>query len=317
MVEKQNEPVTDGAHTVVGLGEALFDCFPGRKALGGAPLNMAYHADQLLDERGCGVVASRIGNDELGSELLQEMNARSLSTEFVQRDPQAATGQVHVTLSDSGEPAYDIIPNVAWDNLDFESSFRELATRCTAVCFGTLAQRGERSRSTIEQFVLNAKSAVRMFDVNLRQQYYSPEVLESSLRAANTVKLNEHELSRVCGLLGTSPNAGDVDACALALCDTFKLNALAVTRGAEGTLLYRGSERFEAAVPGYDRAPNADSVGAGDACCAALVVGTLLSMPPEDIVALANHAGAFVASRSGATPTMPDEILAMVPRDRG
>jgi len=225
---------------VVGLGEALFDVFDRRKRLGGAPLNVAVQAHQLLRERGgAGVVVSRVGDDDLGREIRDELKQRTMTDRYLQVDPQRPTGTVQVTLQE-GEPSYEIVRDVAWDALELDAATRELATRCSAVCYGTLAQRAERSRHCIGRFVERATGAIRLFDVNLRQDFYGAEVIRRSCELASVVKLNEGELPEVVRLLGlddgesTARKASEehLDAQVEILRKQFQLDAVALTRGA-------------------------------------------------------------------------------------
>ena len=297
--------------TVVGIGEALFDCFPEGALLGGAPVNLAVHADQLLRQvGGRGVVVSAVGRDELGSQLRQELTARQMDVDFLQESAELPTGTVQVTVDGAGHPEYEITENVAWDHILQTESTSRLAESCAAVCFGTLAQRSPESRATIQQFLADATQAWRVCDLNLRQQFYSVEVIQSSFAAAKVVKLSEEELSVASSLLEINPpGQADADAQAVRLLERFELEVLAVTRGARGTVLLSRDERVEGEVPMFAPAPQADSVGAGDSCCAAIVTGLLLKWPLDRIVSLANLVGAYVASQPGATPQLPREIL--------
>ncbi|MEM8679080.1 MAG: PfkB family carbohydrate kinase, partial [Planctomycetota bacterium] len=258
--------------TVVGLGEALFDCFPSRQVLGGAPLNLAYHADQLLHaHRGRGVVVSRVGEDSLGQELRRELAVRGLTREFVQSDASLPTGQVRVEISSSAEPVYQVVSPVAWDHLRFESSLAELSRSCRAVCFGSLAQRAAASRETIQRFLREATQAIRCFDVNLRPPFVESDVLRSSLQLATVAKLNAEELGQVCQLLKLTVRGSCVADGAQAIREAFGLHAVAVTRGAAGTQLHLADRIIEGQVPHYASLANGDAVGAGDACCAGLL----------------------------------------------
>ena len=172
---------------VVGLGEALFDLLPAGPVLGGAPLNVAVHAHQLGAE---GILVSRVGRDEFGDRIRKELASRSMSADHLQTDPDRPTGTVQVTLR-NGEPQYDIVPDVAWDAIDFTADLEALASRCAAVCFGSLAQRGSRSSAAILRFLDRAGRAVRLFDVNLRQRYYSRGVLTAGLERSTMVKLSK------------------------------------------------------------------------------------------------------------------------------
>lgn len=297
--------------TIVGLGEALFDVFPDHRALGGAPLNVAVHAHQLASiNGGRGVVASRVGRDEPGREILADVAARGMATDTIQVDDAHPTGRVVVT-SNGPDAAYEIVEDVAWDYLEFGDDWRRLAKICDAVCFGTLAQRGERSRETIGRFLDAATGAVRLFDVNLRQDDLSVDLIQRSCTLATVVKLNAAELPRVCAMLGLVDPATQ-DGQAEALRARFALDAVVLTRGAKGTALYTPEGKTEGEPVHVPPAPGADSVGAGDACSAGVLVGRLLGWPAGRIVALADALGAFVASQPGATPRLPARLLDLV-----
>jgi fructokinase len=233
-----------------------------------------------------------------------------LAVDFLQELPDYPTGSVRVTVDDAGHPEYEITENVAWDHIAQTESTSRLAVSCSAVCFGTLAQRSLESRETIQQFLAAAPQAHRVCDLNLRQHFFSAQVIESSFAAANVVKLSEEELSVASDLLKIdSFGRMDADTRALLLCEEFELEMLAVTRGARGTVLLGREQRAEGEVPTFAPSPRADSVGAGDSCCAAIVTGLLLKWPWDRIVGLANRVGAYVASQQGATPRLPREIL--------
>ena len=195
--------MNDSPPLIVGLGEALYDLLPTGPALGGAPLNAAVQSHQLGNRA---VVASRIGGDALGQALLHDLTTRGMDTAFIQRDPAAPTGTVEVILR-NGEPEYDIVRNVAWDRLAWDESLASLAKQCDAVCFGTLGQRFEPAHSTIRQFAA-ASQSVRLFDLNLRQDFFSAELLETGCRAASIVKMNETELATAVSLLGLGQAEG-------------------------------------------------------------------------------------------------------------
>ncbi len=299
--------MTGAAPVIVGLGEALFDLLKEGPVLGGAPLNVAVHAHQL---GGTGVLAGRIGNDELGARIRRELAARGMSAEHVQIDPERPTGTVGVTFRD-GEPQYDIARGVAWDRLEFTPGLESLAGRCAAVCFGSLAQRDPLSRESIGRFLDRARQAVRLFDVNLRQTWYSREILARSLERATIVKLNLSELPRVVDTLelGTS---GSVDDQARALRQAYDLQLVVLTRGAEGTVFYTRDGRLQGEPVRYPARPDADSVGAGDACSAGLLTGMIRGWPLDRTLALANRLGAYVASVAGATPRLPEELRTLI-----
>jgi fructokinase len=183
---------------------------------------------------------------------------------------------------------------------------------CTAVSFGTLAQRSDTSRRTIHSFLAAAPQALRVLDVNLRQEYYSADILRQSCRAASMVKINDEELPIVSRLLGESSAGECLDHQAERLLEVFQLQALALTRGADGTVLYTGHGRSEGAPVSFPPAPRADNVGAGDACCAGLICGLVWGWPDDEVVQLANQLGAYVASQPGATPRFPTHLLESV-----
>ena len=310
--QRVSEPI------IVGLGEALFDCFDSHRKLGGAPVNFAIHAQQLL---GCvggkSCVVSRVGSDDLGQEIKDSLNLRGVDITHLQDDLDRPTGVVQVALDAGGQPTYEIREQVAWDYIEMSPLVVELASRCDAVCFGTLAQRSPTSRDTIRQFLRNSPQALCFLDVNLRQSYFDAEIIESSLRYANLVKFNEEELRESAQLVqlhcASSP---EVDEIAVAFCRSFDLDGVVVTRGARGTVLFAEGARFEASVGKSEPEHNADSVGAGDACNAGLLFGWLMGWPKQQVVYLANRMGAFVASRSGATPEIPTEMLQSFQLDR-
>jgi fructokinase len=243
---------------------------------------------------------------------------RGMVTDYVTVTEKFPTGTVEVEVDEHGSPTYDIREHVAWDHLAFTTSWEQLAAECWAVCFGTLAQRSPESRKAIHEFLRNAPQALHVLDLNLRQTYYTAEILHESLNAADVLKLNEEELQVVSKALEIGDPVIEFDAgnkrplTVDVLIKRYDLEALAVTRGKAGTMLFTRDGQYEADVPQFPRHANADSVGAGDACCAAIIVGLLLQKPPEEIVDLANHTGAFVASQAGATPRLPADILERV-----
>lgn len=258
---------------------------------------------------GAGVVASRIGADLLGSELLAELAKRGMTDEFVQRDAEHPTGTVHVAL-ERGQPTYEIVKDVAWDHFQWSAAWKELAAKCAAVSFGTLAQRSTASRQAIRRFLDAAPQAVRLLDVNLRQQFYDRNVLEESCRRATLVKLNEQELATLAELLRLQ--AAGVDGQLAELRSRYELEAVVYTRGTRGTLLVLDGGVIDPEPVSYPAAASADGVGAGDACSAGILVGWVQHMPPARIGTLANQLGAYVAAQAGATPKLPPEIIELV-----
>lgn len=287
--------MTGRKYTVVGLGELLWDLLPAGKQLGGAPANFAYITNLLGDR---GIPASRIGNDSLGDEAMSRLTQLSVSKEFVQRDNVHATGTVNVEVDDKGQPRFEILRPVAWDFLEWTAHWKNLAAEADAVCFGSLAQRSPQSQSTIRSFLHAARPrAVRVFDVNLRQNFYSAQVLAESMKLATIVKLNHEELPKVMRMFGLE-NAGEKDS-AKRLLAMYELKLICVTRGDHGSLLISARECSEHAGI---KVAIADTVGAGDAFTAALVNGYLRGLSLAEINDTANRVGAWVASQSGATP---------------
>lgn len=285
---------------IVGIGEVLWDLLPDGRQLGGAPANFTYHATALgADTR----LISRVGRDALGRETLERLNALGVSTECVEVDDQLPTGRVGVTVNEGGQPSYEIFENVAWDAIRGESAAQKAVAAADAVCFGSLAQRSAISRATIQRLVGAApKSALHIFDINLRQHYHSREVIEHSLVLANVLKVNDAELPR---LVEWFTLTGDVRAQIQQLVARFGLRAAVLTRGGEGSLLFadgRWSDR-----PG---APTTivDTIGAGDSFTAAMTLGLLKGWDLDRINDHANRLAAFVCSQAGATPQLPDSI---------
>jgi fructokinase len=290
---------------VAGLGEVLWDVFPQGRQLGGAPANFAYIATVLGDH---GIVASRLGDDDLGAEAFLQLRARSLDCSYIQRDSEHATGIVKVSVNADGHPSFEIAKSAAWDSLTWTEEWKALAAKVDAVCFGSLAQRSAKSRSTIRTFLQNTRpEAVRVFDVNLRQQYYSAEVLSNSCRLANVVKMNGEELPIVLEVLGL-PRA-EIGVSARNLRAAYGLEIVCVTQGDKGSMLVAKESSH---VHSGTRVQVVDTVGAGDAFTAGFVheylrLRTSQSGQPVDrwlgrLNDTANRMGAWVASRAGGMP---------------
>ncbi|MEQ8789402.1 MAG: carbohydrate kinase [Pirellulaceae bacterium] len=298
-----NRPPT----VVVGLGELLWDCFPDRKLPGGAPANVAFHAGQLGLR---GVICSRVGEDDLGREMLRFVDDHGLTTDFVQLDPRHATGRVDIVTDAEGEPRYTFADDVAWDHLEFDEAWRGLAGEVGAVCFGTLAQRSEPSRQAIHQFLAAAPAhALKVYDVNLRKPWYEAAWIERSLHAADVVKLNGDEVVLLSKLLGLS--SADPADLAETLRRRFNVGLLCITRGKNGCLLINAFDSIEEeGVPVADAHP----VGAGDSFTASLIFAQLRKWPLDRCAAFANQVAAKVASKPGAMPQLSDEFAQLVDR---
>ncbi len=281
---------------VVGLGEVLWDILPGHTCLGGAPANFAYITTLMGDQ---GIVASRVGEDSRGVEALRRMEEVGLNIDLVQTDRSHPTGTVNVEVDGNGQARFQIADPVAWDFLEWTPAWQTLAQDTDAVCFGSLAQRSNESRATIRNFLRAASpQTLRVFDVNLRQHYYSQEVLAESMRLADIVKLNDEELPKVMSLAGLPHK--DEKSSAQKLMDAYDLELVCVTRGGRGSLLVRGTDLSE--HPGF-RVSVADTVGSGDAFTAGLVHEYLHGASLTLMNEVANLVGAWVASEVGAMPT--------------
>ena len=282
-------------HIVVGLGELLWDLLPAGRQLGGAPANFAYITSLLGDE---GIPASRLGQDALGEEAILRLRELGLPTAFIQEDADHLTGTVQVEVDSAGQPRFEISESVAWNFLEWTPQWQRLAVQADAVCFGSLAQRSEHSRATIRSFVLATRpNTARVFDVNLRQSFFTAQVLAESMRLATLVKLNHEELPRIMRLFELEHRCEEDSA--RRLLSLHDLNLVCITRGNGGSLLVSADECSE--HPGFP-VKVADTVGAGDAFTAALVHGYLRGTSLAQINENANRVGAWVASQSGATP---------------
>jgi len=294
---------------VVGLGELLWDLFPKGKQLGGAPANFAYITALLGDS---GMVASRVGDDRLGQEALWHLKSSGLDVSRIQRDPIHPTGTVKVEVDLRGQPEYHISKNVAWDFLEFSEDWISLARATHAVCFGSLAQRNSVSRATIRAFLSALPSfAIGIFDVNLRQSYFSGDLLRDSARHATILKLNHEEFPRFLDLLRCplkGSERSDIFA-ARWLCRELGIRLVCITRGPAGSALITAESHHE--HPGFS-VKIADTVGAGDAFTAALVHHALRGSSLAAMNVAANRMGAWVASQEGAMPAADPEILAEV-----
>ena len=291
--------MTQKLPVIIGLGEILWDVFPDGKKLGGAPLNFSHHCAQLGAEAS---PVSAVGEDADGAEIRQILASKNLPDLHVQTDPAHPTGRVNVTLRD-GKPTYEILRDVAWDYIRFDENLRNLATRADAACFGSLAQRNSASREAIHAFLDAMRpEALRIFDINLRQDFYNREIIESSLRRSNILKLSDEELPVLAAMFDLP---GDAPAQLRSLRELFDLRLVAYTRGGSGSILLTASETSEHLGLPTDVI---DTVGAGDSFTATLCTGLLKNLPLAEINIRANRVAAFVCSQAGATPTLPRHI---------
>ncbi|GAB6119542.1 carbohydrate kinase family protein [Dysgonomonas termitidis] len=284
---------------VVGLGEILWDVFPERKVLGGAPANFAYHVSQFGFN---GYAVSAIGEDLLGKEILSSLEEKKLN--YLVEKTDYPTGTVQVTLNKSGVPQYEICENVAWDNIPFTARTENLAKNTQTVCFGSLAQRSAVSRETIRKFLAAMpEDSLKIFDINLRLDYYTREIIEESLQMANMMKINDEEVIKIAALFGWNEEEQDI---CKRLLDEYNLNILILTKGTEGSFV------FTARQTSYQPTPKvhvADTVGAGDSFTAAFVAAYLHGERIEDAHQLAVEVSAYVCLQHGAMPKLADAYL--------
>lgn len=290
--------------TIAGIGELLWDVFPEHKRLGGAPANFSCHCKQLSAEA---YTISCVGTDSLGKSLCEELNNIGVDTSYVLESKEHKTGMVKVSLNNQGKPIYEIIENVAWDFIPYTQNIQELAQSLNAVCFGSLAQRSSVSRKTIQTFLQNMpQNSLKIFDVNIRQSFYSKKLIEESLQLANVLKLSDEELPVLADFFKLD---GDVPNQIKKIQTKFNLDLVAYTRGAEGSLLLNKSIADD--FPGL-KANAIDSVGAGDSFTASLCIGLLRGWPLNKINLFANKVASFVCSQKGATPILPKGLIELI-----
>lgn len=285
---------------IVGMGEALWDCLPEGRKFGGAPANFAYHVGQFGWHS---VVVSAVGNDPLGDEIMDIVRGVKLDNRIAR--VLQPTGTVQVTLSGDGIPSYEICENVAWDNIPWSEELAAMAKDTCAVCFGSLAQRSECSRTTIMRFLdAMPMDSERIYDINLRQHFYSLEVIEESLRRATILKLNEEEIVVVAKLLGLQGKEEEM--CRQILSRYPRLKMIILTYGAVGSYVFSREETSYQATP---KVKVADTVGAGDSFTATFVAQYLKGKSIADAHRIAVQASAYVCTQNGAMPVFPQEIL--------
>ena len=286
---------------VVGMGEALWDVLPEGKKIGGAPANFAYHVSQFgLPSR----VVSAVGEDKLGAEILDNFREKKLNC-MIEQVPYP-TGTVQVELDAEGVPCYDIKEGVAWDNIPYTNALEGLAHCTRAVCFGSLAQRSIVSRETINRF-LDAMpvtdETLKIFDVNLRQGFYTKEILCNSFQKCNILKINDEELVTVSRMFGY-PGIDLQDKCWILLAK-YNLKMLILTCGVNGSYVFTPGNVSFVETP---KVEVADTVGAGDSFTATFVAALLKGMPITEAHRLAVDVSAFVCTQNGAMPVIPDYL---------
>jgi len=288
-----------GNHSIVSYGEVLWDLLPSGKIAGGAPLNVAFHAKTFGLQAS---LVSRVGSDELGRELLLFLERKGIPIDMVQVDYTFSTGVVNVSLDAKGSPSYEIVTSVAWDHIHPTDEAKSAVSTADALVFGSLACRGNQTKKTLLELIELA--SLRVFDVNLRPPFFSKELIEELLLKANLVKMNDQELRIIAGWhhqLGT-----DTDKMKF-IQGHYGLESLLVTAGADGAWFQNNQGLFYQA--GY-KVNVQDTIGSGDAFLGAFLSRYLTGAPPSECLDTACAAGAFVATKEGATPAYsPTEIF--------
>ena len=287
-------------NVIVGLGEALWDCLPDGKKLGEAPANFAYHTGQF----GLNTLAvSALGEDSLGTETLEELKSKGIN--YLMPLVDYPTGSVQVELDNAGVPTYDIKEGVAWDNIPFTTELEEVAKNCSCVCFGSLAQRSSVSRQTIQKFIeATPESCLKIFDINLRQNFYTKDIICNSLKQANILKINDEELVTIGRLFGY-PGLDIENKCWLLL-GKYNLDMLVLTCGVNGSYVFAPNLLSFRETP---KVEVADTVGAGDSFTGTFAAAILNGIAIPEAHQLAVEASAFVCTQHGAMPKFPKDLI--------
>ena len=286
---------------IVGLGEALWDVLPEGKKLGGAPANFAYHAGQFgLDT----IAISALGEDALAEETIDALKEHNLNY-LMPRVPYP-TGTVQVTLAEGGIPTYDIKEGVAWDNIPYTDEMAEIAKNSRAVCFGSLAQRNKVSRENIRKFLADTPAdCLKICDINLRQQFYSKEILEDSFRLCNILKINDEELIVVNRMFGY--DGLDMRQTCEKMVQDYGLKMLVLTCGTNGSYVFTDDGLIS--FQDTPKVEVADTVGAGDSFTGSFCACILNGKPVQEAHKTAVAVSAFVCTQNGAMPTLPKEFI--------
>lgn len=284
---------------VVGLGEVLWDMLPEGRKIGGAPVNFAYHAGQFGIDT---MAVSAIGNDKLGEDTIAEMNGKHLNHIFP--SVPYPTGSVQVSLDEKGVPAYDIKENVAWDNIPFTNEIESVARSCRAVCFGSLAQRNAVSRNTIRKFIESTPNGcIRIFDINLRQNFYTSNVIHDSLELCNILKINDEEIMLVSRMFNY--DSSNIENVCRTIMEGFSLEMVILTCGTKGSyILTKGGVSF---MP-TPKVNVADTVGAGDSFTGSFCAAILRGLPVAEAHKKAVEVSAYVCTQNGAMPEIPESM---------
>lgn len=262
--------------------------------MGGAPANFAFHARLFGADA---LAISAIGRDDLGDEILRELDAKGLR--YLLPRVEQETGTVQVTLDSEGIPSYEIKTGVAWDNIPFLPEIEQVADKCSCVCFGSLAQRNDVSRDTIKEFLRHTpEGCLKIFDINLRQQFYTKDIIRESLEACNILKINDEELEIVAEMYGF-PNLSVEDKCRRLL-EQYHLDMLILTCGVHGSYVFAPNKKSFLETP---KVEVADTVGAGDSFTGAFAAAILAGQSIEEAHQLAVEVSAFICTQKGAMHT--------------
>jgi len=285
--------------TAIGLGEILWDVLPEGRKLGGAPANFAYHVNQL---GGVGIPVSRVGNDSLGREALDILQANKVSIDHISIDSVRPTGTVAAVVDEAGIATYTFPDDVAWDFIAMVEADIALAASADVICFGTLAQRASISRKAVRNFLLHAPDALKVYDINLRQDFYTPDRIRNSLDMADVLKINDDELALIIEMfdlpLGERMALDE-------LIDRHGLKLAVLTRGSEGALILSPDDVSD--LPGVPTSV-VDTIGAGDSFTAAMALAYLHGKSLDEINRYATRVAAYVCGQAGAMPEMPAEF---------
>jgi len=281
---------------VIAIGEILFDVFEnkGYESMGGAPFNFAFHVSKLL---GDAKFVSAVGNDDRGEQIMRSLADNDFPSEHIQTKKNYPTGTVSINLSEEGIPEYEIVRNVAYDNIELTPDLEELLNgEVDLIYFGTLAQRNTTSRDTIRAVIEKSHAKIKFCDLNLRKDTYTEESIEYSLKACNFLKLNEEELAHINKDDRFGKNNNEI---IIALAEHYGIENICVTLGEQGSMLYSKGDIYLKIIPKEDVK---DTVGAGDAFSSVMMIGAMLGKPPKDMLQAASYFSARVCNLKGAVP---------------
>lgn len=286
---------------IIGLGEVLYDVLPEGAKLGGAPANFAYHASQFGFDA---MAVSAVGNDILGDHALKTFDDNGLK--YIIPRVAFPTGTVNVALNEAGVPTYTFTPDVAWDHIPFTPEMEAVAKEARAVCFGSLAQRSDESRTTIHKFLeATPKDCLKIFDVNLRGNFYNKEVLTEGVKRADILKINDEELV-VIGRMFDYPGLDMEEKCRIIM-HRYHLKMVVLTCGTNGSYVFAPGD-----VTSYKPTPKvevADTVGAGDSFTGAFSAAILSGKSIGEAHELAVKVSAYVCTQKGAMPRLPGKLI--------